>query len=436
MPTRLLEKSAREYVPNMLADQIVDEVLKDELLPDQLHKVGRHVRDFHRDQLPSELQQLVTTPTISSSKLVQALFAEELRTNIGWCSARTLYANTMFEIVRGGETIAVGANDPVQKQALREKLTGNAEVIVRVLLGHPARVKDFPLPQSLISFLVHTDKRLHMALMQNEKTRNFTTTQMRDARMALQKQLLVTYLLQPMLSNLAPSKPQQQEIWFLGLLLSNMLKALPSLSNEVLGLSYADSPKQFQEAVTRKDTAERLQNIKETRKANLKSNRSGHQRSRSADTRPIDPRSLPKREDMMNYRAKKRTESLLQKIEQETSHFEEVLADTKRNVEEHEVIRKAQADLRDFNLDELDEVLSILGERDINASDVSLGTLTVTTTAATTTTTTTQMLAPTVTTTTTTPRLTPTIAVAANAVRTETSAAPTEAPATTPAKDI
>ncbi len=418
----------------MLAELIIDDICKGELLPDQLHKVGRHPGAFYRDKLPAELQTLAnhqTTATVSSSKLIQALFAEAFRTNIGWCSARTLYANAMFEAARSGENITMGEMDKSQKQALCEKLKGHAEVIVRILLGHPAHVKDSPLPENLISFLVHCDQRFHMKLMEGEKTRNFTTTQMRDARVALQKQLLVTYLLQPMLSNLAATHPSQKEIWFLGLLMNSMLNALPVLSNEVLGLSYADSPKRFQEAVTRKDTTERLQKIKETRKANLKGNRSGHQRSRSADTRPVDPRSLPTREQMMSHRAMKRTESLMRKIEQETSHFEEVLIETKTGMEENEVIRKAQADLRDFDLKELEDVLNILRERDINTPGNPVGTLTTLFSTVRPPTRTTQMSAPAVTTTTTT-----TTVSTDSAIPTGTSPTATEAPATTPEKDI
>ena len=58
VPTRLLEKSARNYVPNLLADLVVDDILAGEMLADQLHKVGRTDSAFYLEKLPPELKPL------------------------------------------------------------------------------------------------------------------------------------------------------------------------------------------------------------------------------------------------------------------------------------------------------------------------------------------------------------------------------------------
>ena len=378
VPTRLLEKSARNYVPNLLADLVVDDILAGEMLADQLHKVGRTDSAFYREKLPPELKPLAKSsihPTISSSKLIQAMFAEDFKNNAGWLAARALYdvsSESMQAQVQAKTTgdIEVGTIDPDLKEAIRETLKGRADVIVRNLLGHPARLKNSPLPERLTDFLVHCDQRFHRQLMQGERTRNFTSSQMRDARIALQKQLLVTYLLQPMLSGLAKARPSQTEIWFLSLLMSSLLKALPSLHDEVFVQSFATSPKRFQEAVKDKhETEERLERIEkqrkrtEQRKATFKT-RPGHVRSRSADTPLIDTRSLPTREQMLQMRAKKKSEALADEFSEKVSEFENVLKDAEKQVEETEQIRKAQANLQDFNADDLQLVLDILNNRD------------------------------------------------------------------------
>lgn len=380
VPTRMLEKVERNYVPNLLANLIVDDVIAGEILADQLHKVGRIDSAFYLYKLPPELQPLAKSSihsTISSSKLMQALFAEDFRANKGWLEARAIYAAAATSIdtpAPRGKKIDIGTVDPELKAAIREKLKGRAEVIVRSLLGHPASLKNSPLPERLIDYLVHCDQRFHMKLMQGERTCNFSSSQMRDARIALQKQLLVTYLLQPMLSGLAQARPSQSEIWFLSLLMSSLLKALPPLHDEVFARSFGTSPKRFQEAVTSKhaveEKLEKMEKLEkqrqrtEQRKATFKS-RPGHVRSRSADTTLIDLRSLPTREEVMQKRAeKKRSEALANEVDGKVGEFENVLKDAEKNVEEHEKIRKAHADLQEFNADDLQLVLDILNDRD------------------------------------------------------------------------
>ncbi len=375
VPTRLLQKSERNYLPNRLADLIVDDILAGEMLADQLHKVGRTDSAFYREKLPPELKPLAQSaphPTISSSKLIQAMFREDFKTNRGWLAARALCdvsSESMQAQIQAETTgeIEIGTIDPDLKEAIRETLKGRAEVIVRNLLGHPARLKNSPLPERLTDFLVHSDQRFHMQLMQGERTRHFSSSQMRDARVALQKQLLVTYLLLPMLSELAQSRPSQTEIWFLGLLMNSLLKAVPSLQDDVFAQSFATSPKHFQEAVKVKhETEERLEKIEkqrnrtEQRKATFRTG-PGHVRSRSADTPLIDTRSLPTREKMQQMRATKQSEALADTL---LSEFDDVLKDAEKHVEETEQIRKAQVNLQDFNADDLQLVLDILNDRD------------------------------------------------------------------------
>ncbi len=383
VPTRLLEKSERNYLPNLLADLIVDDILAGEMLADQVHKVGRTDSAFYRDSLPPALKPLATAslhPTVSSSKLIQAMFAEDFKTNAGWLQAKALYTATAAPYAlasaqvqaQSGVDIEIGIIDPDLKEAIRDALKGRAEVIVRNLLGHPASLKNSPLPERLTDFLVHSDQRFHQQLMQGERTRNFTSSQMRDARMALQKQLLVTYLLQPMLSSLAPSRPSQTEIWLLSLLMSSLLKALPPLHNEVFAQSFATAPKRFQQAVQGKHEAdERQEKIEkqrkrtEQRKATFKT-RPGHVRSRSADTPLIDTRSLPTREQMLQLRAKKRSEALADEFDEKISEFENVLKEAEKNVEDQEQFRKAQTNLQDFSSEDLQLVLNILNDRDVD----------------------------------------------------------------------
>lgn len=380
-----LEKAERDYVPTMLGNMIIEHICKGELLPDQLHKVGRMPPAYRRDKLPPELKILaekLSDPYIPAPKLLQGLFAEDFKKTPGWQSATVVCVHIMREIAIRGPVIEVGEVDPQVKESIQTRLQAHANSIVLCLLGHPVSLSKSPLPSNLTDFLISCDQHFHMNLMQGEQTRHFTTEQMRDARMALQKQLLVTYLLQPMLSNFASPFPSQTEIWFFGMLLKGMLKALPPFSNDVLGMSYANSPKKFQDAVTEKYKIERLQKIRNTRKATFRTKQGNHQRSRSADVKLVDPNSLPTREQMQKYRATKRTESLAKEFEKSARQFDNLLESVGKNVEENSNVSKALDDLKNFNADELADVLRILEDRDVNAIEMSGDTTTTTDTSA------------------------------------------------------
>ena len=385
MPSSLLQQAEDDFVPHLLAERIVDDIAKGELSSDQLHKVGRTVSAFYVKNLPDELQSLAkqqTTSTVSSSQLMQALFAEEFRTNIGWATAKTLYANAASEIAKDRKPIGVGDIDEQYKLAMKEKFKDPVEDIVRSLFGNRAGIKNSPLPERVVRFLVDCDQRFHKKLMEGPKTRDLSSQQMRDARVALQKQLLVTYLLQPMVCNLGAGKPQQKEIWLQSQLLQTMLDALPPLSNAVLAQSYAQSRKEFQEAVTQKDALERQKKIIDARQNTLRAGQRNHQRSRSADTPLVDSRTLLTRQQMIALRAQQRKDPVLKQfgsdiraLEEQMVDFDNVLNDAKKSIEEREAVNTGREALQTFTPRKRDKVLSVLDAPAPNVGENSPGTV-------------------------------------------------------------
>ena len=381
VPSSLLKKNEIDYVPNMLGDMIVDEICKGELLPDQLHKIGRMPTAYRRERLPRELQALAKqfpNPAVSSTKLLQALFADDFKKNAGWCRTRTNCELVISDVARQGKSIEIGQNDPQIAMDEKKRLASHARNIARNIFHEPGPFNKSALPERLLNFLSHCDQHFHERLMHDIKTRQFTTMQMRDARIALQKQLLVTYLLQPMLTNLVSAAPSQSEIWFLGQLLKSMLDAVPPIFTQIFDKSYANSPKQFQQAVTEKQKQEKLQQIRAERTASFRKKPGGHQRSRSADVKLVNPESLPTREQMQTYRAAKKSEVLAKELEKNARKLDRVLAEVEKNVKESEALTEALGDLQNFDEDELATVLSILEDRDVKDAVSVGGTVTTT----------------------------------------------------------
>lgn len=354
VPSRQPENLARNSAPGLLGNLIVGALFKSGMRADQVHQVGQTAALVYRENLPKELKSLgqsSDTETISSATLVQDLFAEDFESNKGWCDARKVFQNAALILAWSSQGIEASAIDPDLKKTTFENLRASSDEIVRQLLGHPASVKNSPLPERVIAFLVHSDQRFHTKLMEDDHTRNFTAAQMRDARAALQQHLLVTNLLLPMLSELAPKKPSQVETWFLNGLRNGLLKAAAPLCDELLALSFSNSPDDLRNAATAKfeheQTLAKIEQQRERteqRKAEFKTKQGGHFRSRSADTTPISARSLPTRLQVQQLRsAVKASEALANEFTSDMENFEFLLNDLEKEFKEKESAETARA---------------------------------------------------------------------------------------------
>lgn len=257
-----LEYSERNDVLTALADLIVDDHLEGPLLANQLPPIGRPASAFYREQLPQKIQALIqpthphipsTIPsTISSATLIPDVFAEDFRENRGWRTSKILYENIVAHIELSNFAHTFDDISQPLIKAFRDRLEKASEVIVRLLLGDPVNVKNSPLPKWVMAFFFYCDQRFHRKLMEGKRTQHLTTAQMHQARAELQQQLMMTYLLEPMLSGLAPRNSPQKQARFRSIILTRLNKALPTLQRDLFRLSFANAPKDFQNAVSEK----------------------------------------------------------------------------------------------------------------------------------------------------------------------------------------
>ncbi len=363
MPMRLLKKSELESKLTKLADLLVNDVLSGDVSAANLKVLGRVDSAFYIEHLPAEFTpfgQGLGTPTIACSKLLQRFFAVDFRTNLGWGAARTLYKNFQFDEIKrasSSRSVAVGEADPDTKRAEMERMQGRAEVIVRTLLGFPPTIEQSPLPAKMLRLLVICDQRLHEKLLSSDGKISFSTDQIRSARLAMLTNLVVTRLLQPMLSSLAAKQPTQSEMWFLTLLMKGLVSAVQQFSDALFSKSFASSPLSLQQRADEKLRRERI----DARIRQLQSKPTvRHVRTRSADTEPISPRTLRTIEEARSFRSRQKAAETARTMEAQDWS---VLDDTRREIDENLAIAQASADLQDFDAADLRLVLSLLDQR-------------------------------------------------------------------------
>ncbi len=370
--SELLRKLENEHIDHVLVDLLIDDLCAQAIALDQQHAIGRTDSAFYVDHLPEVLQIFAkdsNQATISSSKLLQKVFAEEFRENTGWATAKIFYANAMFTMKSQTE-YAIGENDASVMAAEREKLKGLTEVITKFIFGHPITLKNSPLPRRLIDTLIYADQRFHEYLLTGKSTRSWTIDQINDARRSLIKLLTVTRLLMPMMTALAEKKPSQQEIWCLGLTMQMMLKSALQLSKEIFVESFAKSSSSLQKLAKEKEKYERIQ--VRTKALQTKTKKSGrHIRSRSADTQPVDIDWLARRDELQKKRAQAKrdvaiaaTRKVLSELEGDDDEYAKVIDETSKAVKENEDIKKAESDLNTFSLEDMEQIQKFLDERD------------------------------------------------------------------------
>ena len=372
VPTSLLKKLETEHIDHLLMGLLIDDLDAQSILAHQLHTLGRTDSAFYIDHLPEVLKPFAkgtNQASISSSKLMQKVFAEEFRANTGWAEAKIFYANAMFKEKFQGDS-PVGENDPSVKEVEREKLKGLAAVIAKSIFGHPATIKNSPLPRRLIEALIYADQRFHEHLLTGKSTKAWTTEQIRDARTSAVKLFLITRLLMPMTTGLAEKKPSQKEIWFLGLAMQTFLKSALDLSKEILIESFATSSSSLQKLAKDKEKYERIQSRTKALKSNAKKS-SGHVRSRSADTQLVDIDWLTRRDEVRTKRAQEKanvaietTRKVLSEVDLDDKVYEQAIEEGGRALREAEDVRKAEADIMDFDLEDIAKIQKMLDDRD------------------------------------------------------------------------
>ncbi len=295
VPTEVLRKSEVHQQSNALATLVVDGIMKNNFPVAQLAKTGNVVPAISILNLSDTLQPLVLNKSdkyVSSGRLMQQLFAHDFSAHARWENAHKLYKLTLSMVVDKRGISDPGQLDQVTQAAIQNKLQKWADAFVSRLIGEPQTLIGDRLPQPVLDFLIQVDQHFHAQLIRDEKTRGLSTEQMREARIGLQANLLVTHLLKPMLEGIATNAGTKTEQCFAELILKTLSVQVESLAKQVLVKSFAQSSPELREKAIIKEGAEEQAKRTAQRVTAFKSRLGGHQRSRSADTTPIDPRSM------------------------------------------------------------------------------------------------------------------------------------------------
>lgn len=362
IPSGLLAQLEAEHIDHTLIKFLINDICEHGLSLDKRHALGRTDSAFYINNLPEVLKSFtkdIKQSTISSSKLLQAVFSERFRTNTGWATAKIIYANSLF-MEKFGPKAEFGRADPSTENAEREKLKGIADNLAKSIFGHPATIKQSPLPPGVIDALIYADQYIHERLLTGEKTQNWSTEHIRDARQSMVKLLTVTRLLMPMVTALAEKKPDQKEVWLLGMILQTFMRSASQLSKEIFVESFAKSNDSLRKLAQEKEKIERIHARTKTFKTKKPTH---HARSRSADTTLIDINFLLKPDEVRKKRALEKTQKMVNEITVDDDAYASVIKEGEKRLVENEEIYKAEADLKGFSLEELEQIQELLDAR-------------------------------------------------------------------------
>lgn len=362
IPSELLKQLEAEHTDHTLINLLIDDVCKHSLRLDSRHALGRTDSAFYINKLPEVIKPFtkdMNQSTIPSSKLLQAVFSERFRKNTGWATAKIIYANSIWE-EKSSKELDIGENDPATTTAERERLKEIAKTVATTIFGHPPAIKNSPLPADLINALIYADQYFHEKLLTNEKTQHWSTEEIRDARRSMIKLLTVTRLLMPMITGLAEKKPDQKEIWLLGIILQTLLRSAEVFSKEIFVASFAKSSASLQKLAMEKEKIERVHARTKIFKTKTTIR---HARSRSADTTPIDINSLLNPDDVRKKRALEKTKKMVAEIAVDDDAYASVITEGHKRLQETEELRKAEADIKDFSVEDLEQIQEMLAAR-------------------------------------------------------------------------
>lgn len=350
-PSKLHEKDAEKFKEASM--RIVDHFIQCNVNTDHPGKIGDVQGAFYVDNLGNDLKQLLhkfRSAYISSSELLERLFSQEIKSSDGWCTAKTVFTQTIDIIATYNGESNPEFFDSDTQDAIKTKLNGCAEVLVRQLFDSPVSLDVTPLPKNLIHFLIQCDQYFYDQLLSSEKTKHFSHDQMREARSALQNQLLMSYALKPLLEELTQPCKDKLKQWFVTAIMDSAAAQAEIFVQKILKRSFSEAPSELREKFfSRQNPLEKNKRIDEF-KNNLPARLSAHSRSRSGDASPIDPMAMRESARRIKQRNKSGGETM-QQVQQIPAYKEQSKIGTQKY--------RPSIDLQDFG-NELDSALTEL----------------------------------------------------------------------------
>lgn len=200
---------------------------------------------------------------IKSEKLMQSLFAEDIKSGNAWHEFEKIYAEIIVSDFKN--IYEFGEVDPNKIAAAKSMLKPFSDRIAEVFFGREKFVLSFPLPKEIINFLLTSDHAFFKKLIDSSGVSELSMDDIDKARFSFINNLLVTRLLQPLIVSKLSSPATQLEIWFQSAILDSLQEAVTTFSEDFFEIAFSKAPENLRTNAIKRIKDEEL----EKKEANL-----------------------------------------------------------------------------------------------------------------------------------------------------------------------
>ena len=177
---------------------------------------------------------------MKSEKLIQSLFAEDIKSGNPWKEFEKIYAE-----IKEKDSLRLyefGEVDPNKIAAAKSMLKPFSDRIAEAFFGKNKDVENFPLPKEIINFLLTSDHAFFKKIIDLSATSKLSMDDIDKARFSFISNLLVIRLLQPLIISKLSSSATQLEIWFQSAILDSLQEAITAFSEDFFDVSFSKAP--------------------------------------------------------------------------------------------------------------------------------------------------------------------------------------------------
>ena len=237
------EKLRPSQTTQALVEILVREATSTPITKKTVTTVGRQdcaILVLHMPQILMPYVENKSEKFLRSEKLIQSLFAEDIKSGNPWKEFEKIYAEIKEE--NSLKLYEFGETDPNKIAAAKSMLKPFSDRIAEVFFGREKLVLNFPLPKEIINFLLTSDHAFFKKLIDLSATSKLSIDDIDKARFSFINNLLVTRLLQPLIVSKLSTPATQLEIWFQSSILDSLQEAITIFSEDFFDVSFSKAP--------------------------------------------------------------------------------------------------------------------------------------------------------------------------------------------------
>ena len=226
-----------------LVEILVREATSTPITKKTVTTVGRQdcaILVLHMPQILMPYVENKSEKFLRSEKLIQRLFAEDIKSGNPWKEFEKIYAEIKEE--NSLKLYEFGEADPNKIATAKSMLKPFSDRIAEVFFGREKLVLNFPLPKEIINFLLTSDHAFFKKLIDLSATSKLSIDDIDKARFSFINNLLVTRLLQPLIVSKLSTPATQLEIWFQSSILDSLQEAITIFSEDFFDVSFSKAP--------------------------------------------------------------------------------------------------------------------------------------------------------------------------------------------------